>query len=148
MQGRKPKTTAQHMADGTYNVTRHGSRLNVPPSEKIPEPPKHYDAAHRKEWADICQALNQIGQLTVVDTYAIQTFVEARILATTTYQTILAEGMVVDGRKNPAHLIYAEAVKPLRSLYDEFGLTPLARTRLKTEEPAEGSGDPLDFLDN
>ena len=38
-----------------------------------------------------------------------------------------------DGRKHPLHMVYAEAVKTMRALYDQFGLTPRARMGLKVE---------------
>ena len=137
MKGRRPKTTEEHIKQGTYQPVRHANRLTVPTVQEAPPPPADFDEAHRAAWFEFCETLKDHGVLTRADHYAMRTFVEAYITAKTTYAIMLADGFVVDGRKHPLHLVYAEAVKTMRALYDQFGLTPRARMGMKVEKPKE-----------
>jgi P27 family predicted phage terminase small subunit len=60
------------------------------------------------------------------------------------------EGSVIEAArgkvKNPRWNVYDSAVMVLRQMFDQFGLTPLARMRLKAPEKPPEAGDPLDFL--
>lgn len=133
MRGRPPKTIEQHKADGTYQPVRHAKRLKIPTITEAPPPPADFDAAHKAAWSVFCETLKQHNVLTGADHYAIRTFVEAEVTAKTTYAILVKEKFIQDGRKHPLHMVYAEAVKTMRALYDQFGLTPRARMGLKVE---------------
>ena len=90
--------------------------------------------------------LREADLLTSADTMAMRLLCEASVTANVTYALLQAEGFAVDGRKNPLHMVYAEAVKTMRALFDQFGLTPMARLRLKSPEKPKEENDPLDFL--
>lgn len=137
MKGRRPKTTEEHIIQGTFQPVRHANRLTLPTTQDVPPPPADFDEAHRAAWIEFCETLKEANLLTKADHYAMRTFVEAAITAKVTYATMLADGFVVEGRKHPAHMVYAEAVKTMRALYDQFGLTPRARMGMKVEKPKE-----------
>lgn len=146
MRGRPPKTTEQHKADGTYQPVRHAKRLNLPAISEAPPPPADFDEAHKIAWVAFCETMKQHGILTGADHYAIRTFVESEVTAKTTYAILLAEGFMQDGRKHPLHMVYAEAVKTMRALYDQFGLTPRSRMNLKVEKPKQEDESPFERM--
>ena len=134
MKGRRPKTAEEHKINGTFQPVRHANRLTLPTVQDVPAPPADFDEVHRAVWFEFCETLKEANVLTKADHYAIRTFVEAAITAKVTYALMLADGFIVDGRKHPAHMVYAEAVKTMRALYDQFGLTPRARMGMKVEK--------------
>lgn len=136
MKGRPPKTTEQHKQQGTYQPVRHANRLTLPTLDETPLPPDDFDKAHADLWIEFCETLKASGVLTKSDHYAIRTFVESAITAKATYAILLADGFMLEGRKHPLHMVYAEAIKTMRALYDQFGLTPRARMGLKVEKAA------------
>lgn len=137
MKGRPAKTTDELKKNGTYRPAYHANRLTLLTTQEAPPPPADFDEAHRAAWFEFCETLKEANLLTKADHYAMRTFVEAAITAKVTYALMLADGFVVDGRKHPAHMVYAEAVKTMRALYDQFGLTPRARMGMKVEKPKE-----------
>lgn len=135
--GHNIKSVKELKANGTYRPAYHANRLTIPAVEEAPPPPADFDKAHKAAWIEFCETLKDHGILTKADHYAIRTFVESAITAKTTYAIMLADGFMVDGRKHPLHMVYAEAVKTMRALYDQFGLTPRARMGMKVEKPKE-----------
>jgi P27 family predicted phage terminase small subunit len=107
----------------------------------IPDAPADFNEEHKRKWDEVCGLLMQYGLLTNCDLDAVRRYVEADITAKVTYAILIAEGFVVDAKKHPLHMVYAEAVKTQRAIWDQFGLTPLARTRVKvqTDAPREKS---------
>lgn len=146
MKGRRPKNNEQHIADGTFNVTKHRSRISVSVVSSDPPPPAHFDELHVQKWKWICARLRDADILTNADTEAMRIFCEAAATSETEYSEMQKEGTVIEGRKNPRRMVYDQAVLTMRQMFDQFGLTPLARLRLKSPEKPPEAGDPLDFL--
>lgn len=140
--GHNAKKTEDLKASGTYRPDRHAHRLTVPPIETLP-PPEDFDSEHTAAWTQLCGRLAAHGVLTALDADAVRTYVEAKITARKTYTILQQEGFMLDGRKHPLHMVYSEAVKTMRALYDQFGLTPRARMGMRIEKPAEEKPDPL-----
>lgn len=136
------KPTEQLKANGTYRPVYHANRVEVETVDEIPPCPADLDKEHKTAWVEFCERLRNVGILTGVDYYAIRTFVEAQVTARKTYALMSKEGFVIDGKKHPAHLVYAEAVKTMRALYDQFGLTPRARMGLRVEKKKK-EDDPI-----
>lgn len=134
--GHNAKSTAELMRDGTFRRDRHADRLTLPTVDAIP-PPADFDVEHAEAWHKFCALLRANGMLTTADRYAIRTFVEAERTAAHAYAILMEEGFILDGRKHPAHLVYADAVKTMRAMFDQFGLTPRARLALKADKPPE-----------
>lgn len=152
MKGRRPKDSALHKEDGTYNVTRHAPRLVLPTVDKDPPPPTGFDNEHLTAWKWICERCRASGNLTAADPVAMEVFCKALITSRREYEAIKKEGSVIETArgvvKNPRWNIYDSAIMVLRQMFDQFGLTPLARMRLKTVESPDEPTDPLDFLNN
>lgn len=139
MKGRKPKTTAEHKANGTYQPARHADRLEVPTRETLPPAPAHFDKEHADEWQTLCRLLQGNGLLTDADLDAVQVYVESKVTARRTYTVLVKEKFIQDGRKHPLHMVYSDAVKTMRALSDQFGLNPRARMSIKVEKPKQES---------
>lgn len=152
MKGRPPKDTGKHIEDGTYNVTRHAPRLVLPTVDKDPPPPTGFDKEHIEAWKWICERCRASGNLTAADPVAMEVFCKALITSRREYTAIQKEGSIVESArgpvKNPRWNVYDAAVMVLRQMFDQFGLTPLARMRLKTSDKPNEPDDPLDFLNN
>lgn len=150
MKGRPPKDTAKHKQDGTYNVTRHAPRLVLPSIDKFPPPPVGFDKDHTEAWKWICERCRASGNLTAADPVAMEVFCKALVTSRLEYAAIQKEGSIIESArgmvKNPRWNVYDSAVMVLRQMFDQFGLTPLARMRLKNPEKPMESSDPLDFL--
>lgn len=146
MKGRPAKTKAELKANGTYRPAYHANRLEVAPVVEIPPPPAAFDREHKEKWVEVCGLLMDAGILAAADADAVRVYVEATITARRTYAIMQKDGFVLDGRKHPAHMVYAEAIKTMRAIFDQFGFTPRARMGIKTEPKKRESDDPLDQI--
>lgn len=144
MRGRPPKTEIELKTNGTYRPAYHKNRMKAQPISEIPPPPADFDAEHKATWIEFCQRLKEEDLLTNLDLDAVRTYVEAKVTAFNTYAVLRAKKFMLGDRKHPLHMVYAEAVKTMRAMYDQFGLTPRARMGLKKEaKKPEEQKDPL-----
>jgi P27 family predicted phage terminase small subunit len=147
MRGRKPEPTALKILKGVQNDRINHSEP-VPPSGK-PEPPKHLDSVAREEWERICVLLKEMNLLSLADGPALavycdchSTWLRARgeiakhgmVITVTTEQ--IRNGKVVARkthlRPNPAINIKIQMCRLLKEYQVEFGLTPSARSRIRS----------------
>lgn len=140
--GRKPKSTAEHKANGTYQPVRHANRVELPPVVEIPAAPDDFDAPHKAKWMEVCRLLYRAGILTEADTDAIRLYVESTLRARKLLKEVVKEGDIVDGKRNPKWLTYLECVTIQKQLFAEFGYTPRARMGLKVQPKEEKPEDP------
>ena len=144
--GHNVKPQAEKKAAGTYRPSRDGNRMEVQvnPLDSMPEPPEHFTEAHRKQWAYIWDLLKDDAALTKIDYPALVLYCEAWVMKDEAWRSLQNDGIVIDlnGKptKNPAHMVYAEAVKTCRMIIEQFGGTLRARQGLKVEKPKETSG--------
>ena len=140
--GQNIKSKEELKANGTYRPAYHANRLEAPTIDALPPAPPDFDKEHRAKWDEVCGLLFDADILAKADVDAVRLYVEAVIMAKRSWKDLQQEGYVVDGKKNPAHLIYAEATKTARALFDQFGFTPRARMGMKVE-PKKEKTDPV-----
>ena len=133
MKGRKPKTTEQHIADGTLEKSRHISRASAPPLDGIPAAPVGFDARHISRWNEICGMLKEMNVLSTADIHAVRRYTELTLTADDAYQRFNERGERQDW------LIYIQAVQQQKKMMDDFGFTPRARMAIKVEKPKQES---------
>ena len=138
--GKNAKTNSEHKAHGTYRRHRHGDRLEVSTVSEIPPAPADFDKAKSEKWTQVCRDLVEWGMMATADLDALRLYVDSIFIARKALQTLEKEGYYLSlgegksKRLHPAFRVYMEATKQERALYDQFGRTPLARTRLKVSK--------------
>lgn len=131
MRGRKPTPSYLRVLRGdTRKQARDQSRPRVlPPPEPI-QPPGALSTAAKAVWAELAPELHRVGWLTALDAPAFAALC----------------GVVARWREVDARLAGGEDTPALRRLArdlgrdvtkmgEQFGLTPLARTRLSVVQP-------------
>ena len=115
-----------------------------PASEpKCPEPPPFLSAYAKDEWWQVAPDLHRLGLLTVADVASLGAYcyaygqwrMAAEALARMADRDENMHGLLIkttDGnaRRNPLVKIAADAAEDMLRFAGEFGLTPVARTRL------------------
>src|SRR5262245_32362085 len=123
MVGRKPKPTALHLIQGSFNPTRHADRSDAPqPSGEVLKP-AFVRASAAKIWEKYAPQLQAQGVLTSwdVDMFGVWCV------------------MVAGFKKRPERFA-AALMTHMRALASSFGLLPADRARLHTPKPI--SDDP------
>lgn len=150
MAGRKRKPTALHVVQGTARKDR--ANIDEPkPSPQKPRCPAHLPPKAKTAFKNVCELLEGMGVLTIVDGMALEllcdAYAEWRDLDTLikkegrTYKTISTSGdEIIKG--HPAVAMRSDAWKRIKSMMVEFGLTAASRTKVNAEKPEEA--DPLD----
>lgn len=128
MPGRPPKSTAAHKADGTFEPGRHANRLTVRLADGIPDFPADFDDRHAVKWNNICELLKDAGILANHDVDAIRHYVEMDII------TIDALAAYRKSKARADFNTYRDSLTIVLRLIDSFGLSPLARMRIKVEK--------------
>jgi P27 family predicted phage terminase small subunit len=141
--GRKPKPDHLKLVDG--DPGKRGINKNAPKPKPVkPSPPKHLDAIARKEWRRMSVVLEKLGLLTVVDGAAFACYCAAYSRWVQAEQEIQAW----NSKSPPPLMTYCfetpngfmqqipvvgianQAMKEIRALCAEFGMTPSARSRM------------------
>jgi len=155
MSGRRPLPTESRKLGGNAG---HRPIIgdDVQPTADAPEMPKGLSRAARREFHFMCQALLDLGLLTVVDGRALGAYCEAfaqkqkalkelnRLGAVTeTYgMNKSGERVFLKFQKNPWFSAWVDACKLEKAFLIEFGLTPASRRNLKiTPKPKEDEFD-------
>lgn len=139
VRGRKPKTIALHLAEGTYRKDRHGP---VAPTDaapvapkKMPTRPAALKGAAKTFWEKIVAELSAIGAIGQIDVPLIEHLCEMYAL----YQAALKEA-----KRFPLMQDARMALKTYADLFNrglsECGLTPVARARLKIDTSDKPKG--------
>ena len=151
MKGRRPKSAAQHKADGTYHATKHRDRLTFPILDSIPKPPVYFNKEQAAKWNQICAMLQRDGMMS--DTYlellerycnCWQTWSKARQEVDKMGITFIGKGGAA--YKNPAVLVEKEMLALMVRILEQFGYTPRAAMSMKTTGQEKQDDDPLAFL--
>ncbi len=123
------------------------------PRREIPSPPAHLSDRGKVAWGKVSVILDRMGVLTEADAFALEMLCEtyADILDAREnlqggrYQTVITKSGDSMERARPALSDLQDADRRFRAWLVEFGLTPSARSRVKTE--GEKEEDPLaEFL--
>lgn len=149
--GRKPKPTAVHELNGSYDINpkRRNKSEPKPPSGR-PVAPRYLDRLAKNEWRQTCELLEKMGVLSLADKSALtlycQTFSEWRkaIVYCDKYGawTIGKDGNGnTTTTRNEWDRLRERSAESCRKWLVEFGLTPSARTRLQVTEETKDEFD-------
>jgi P27 family predicted phage terminase small subunit len=133
-----PKPTALKIATGNPG----GRPLNMnEPKAATGEPtlPADLSKAAKKVWRQTVPVLLKLGTLTTADGDALSAYCEAKVTWRIAQKSIEKDGITIQSsqglKKNPACTISNEAMKTMRALMSEFGMTPASRTKIEVYTP-------------
>lgn len=150
MAGRRPKPTALKLVTGNPGRRPLNSAEPTPPPYSAP-PPKHLSNTAKETWERLTLLLNSMCVLTIADAFALERLCDiyAEILRYRaliesngeTFEVHSQNGVLI--KANPAVSMLLDADKRFKSYLVEFGLTPAARTKVRTHDK-EKKPDELD----
>jgi P27 family predicted phage terminase small subunit len=166
MRGRKPKPTELQIAEGDprkHGVHRLEKRLEgeAKGSRGLPRCPAHLQGLARKAWKMWSEELERMNLDCRPDGPMLEGACIAYETAIECYETIKKQGrmiarrildpqtntLVVGGLKpHPAAAQMNAAWMVLRAFCSEFGLSPVSRTRLAVDKPADGDDELVAIL--
>ena len=143
--GRKPKPTALHKAQGTYQPVRHANKLEA---DGIPSTPTVQSADYTFEW--LVKKLDDLGVVAEVDAMALQMLADAwedyqlqRAVIKEhgpTYSTTTAQGDLMFRPRPEVTMMNASWAK-IEKMMTQFGLTASSRAKIETQEKIETLDD-------
>jgi len=146
--GRKPKPTALHKAQGTYQPVRHANKLEA---SGTPTAPSIQSADDTFEW--LVKKLDDLGVVAEVDAMALQMLADAwedyqsaRAVVKEqgpTYATTTAQGDMM-WRPRPEVLMMNQSWAKVEKMMVQFGLTASSRAKIETQEKIETLEDLLE----
>ena len=118
------------------------------PPKKMPSCPSWLSAEGKKVWRRTSKQLSEMGILYACDGDSLAAYCEAVVRHQMACELIGQTGILIKGRrdgvvKNPAVQVARDAEATIKAFAQEFGLTPSARTRLKTNEETSSTLDDL-----
>lgn len=147
--GQNRKSKAEASATGTFRADRHAEPVSIAPGAPVKPPGMSEPAAAL--WDAYVPLLAASGVLEQVDGLGLAQAFEAYVLAQRA-RSIVGDSPIVeddpynDGRivlrKHPGVTAWKDAVGVLRGLLADYGLQPLARTRLSDAFRAPGEHGP------
>ena len=140
--GRKPKPTALKLIQGTYRPDR-ANPSEPRPKPGIPPCPKYLQGEARRQYRKTARKLARIGLLTELDDMALSMLCQGWADYLEATDQVMKSGMLVKSPNgfpvlNPYLVAANQALKKVRSLLVEFGMTPGSRSRIQaasTDEP-------------
>jgi P27 family predicted phage terminase small subunit len=139
MRGRRPKPTSLKRLEG--NPGKRALNSAEPrPRVVLPRPPAHLSDDEKTKWKSLVRELHPLGLVTVLDLDQLSTYcvlwcrwVKAEKMVREKGEIIkTAAGNII---QNPYLSIANRALDQLNKLGAEFGMTPSARSRVKTDVP-------------
>ena len=149
-----PKTGPPPTPTALRRLRGNPSKRPLPkdePQPKLATPrcPAHLGAEAKREWRRVVKIMREMGVLTVADGAAIAAYCQTWERWVQAEKAIRIGGILIRSKftvvQNPAVTIARDAMGEMRRFLVEFGMTPAARTRVKTE-PKPPEEDPLDVL--
>jgi len=126
---RPRKPTALKLLHGEKDKKRINQ--NEPaPTPGIPQPPVHLDEVALACWHRTCKTLNEMHVLTMADGECVAMFCQDYSRWFAASQAVDAQGMIVDGKRNPALIDAHKFRDSCFKWLTEFGMTPASRTKL------------------
>lgn len=141
--GPPPKPKAQKKLEGTYRKDRDGGGDSLAPPPGVPVRPKWLEKEACAEWDRVVPQLVELNVLTGLDGGALERYCVAYSNWVRAQRDVQKNGLVLKTpfgpQKNPNVKIAQDERAAARLLAGELGLSPSARTRVKTPErpPAE-----------
>ena len=143
--GRKPKPTAIHKAQGTYQPVRHANKLEA---EGTPSTPTVQSANETFEY--LVKKLDDLGVVAEVDAMALQMLADAwedyqvarNVIKEQgpTYSTTTAQGDLM-WRPRPEVLMMNQSWAKVEKMMVQFGLTASSRAKISVEEKIQTLDD-------
>jgi len=143
--GRKPKPTALKVIQGTYRPDR--ANPNEPkPRVVIPPCPKFLQGDARKQYRKTAKKLARIGLITELDDMALAMLCQGWAEYLEATEQVKKSGLLVKSPNgfpvlNPYLIAANQALKKVRSLLAEFGMTPGSRSRIQAAATSDESDD-------
>lgn len=136
--GRPPKPTELKKLEGNPGK-RPLNKREAKPDDTMPHCPDHLSEEAKREWKRMAARLRKVGLLTYVDRAALAMYCQAWGRWVKAEEELAKEdgGEVVTTDKgnlvqSPWLAIANRSMKQVQSLAAEFGMTPSARSRVKT----------------
>jgi P27 family predicted phage terminase small subunit len=115
-----------------------GKRLKRPPVEpallpKCPEPPGFLHEYAKQEWWRVAPELHVLGLLSAVDVACLSAYCASYAMwrqASEELDSLTVEAQNGDLRRHPLIKVVADSAADMVRYAGEFGLTPVARTRI------------------
>ena len=138
--GRKPKPTK-----GTYRPDRANPSEPMPRAV-IPPCPEFLQGEARKQYQKTAKKLARIGLMTELDDMALSMVCQGWADYLEPTDEVKRSGMLVKSPNgfpvlNPYLIAANQAIKKVRSLLAEFGMTPASRSRIHAAATSEESDD-------
>ena len=141
--GRKPKPTVLKLIQGTYRSDR-ANPSEPKPCAMIPPCPKYLQGEAQKQYKKMAKKLARIGLMTELDDLALSMLCQAWSEYLEATDQMKKSGMLVKSPNgfpvlNPYLIAANQALKKVRSLLAEFGMTPGSRSRIHAAATADES---------
>ena len=119
------------------------------PTKARPAPPWMSDAA-KAEWKRIMPALSRRGIVSETDLGQLESYCIAFGQAREAEAMLARDGLVIDSpqgpKRHPAVGVMQTAMGEARRIAAEFGLTPVSRARLASDDDGDDDGMPADLV--
>jgi P27 family predicted phage terminase small subunit len=147
MRGRKPTPSALRVLRGNPGRRPLPKDEPIAPKADPNSPPPRLKGIALEQWQQVAPMLHTAGLLTTLDPTALQLYCEAYAEWDDAKTQIEKFGTVIKGPRgfpvvSPYVSLAAKAWERMRKMLIEFGMTPSARTRVKTEEQPQAD-DPF-----
>ena len=134
--GRKPKPTELKALTGNPGKRRLPADEPKPePTSAVPEPPDYLGETAAKQWRRIAPQLHALGLLTGLDETALAAYCDAFGRWVEAGAEVRKKGALVKVRgypmQNPYLVISNKALKQMKEMLTEFGMSPSSRARVK-----------------
>ena len=141
--GRKPKPTNLKLIQGTYRPDR-ANPSEPKPRAVVPPCPKFLQGEARKQYQKTAKKLARIGLMTELDDMALSMLCQAWVEYLEATDQVKKSGMLVKSPNgfpvlNPYLIAGNQALKKVRALLAEFGMTPGSRSRISAAATADES---------
>ena len=138
--GRKPKPTAQKIAEGNPGKRKINGR-EPQPAPDAPRMPDHLGKIARQEWRRMIKQLQPLGLLTTIDGGALALYCTAYERWADAEQQVRNTGIIVKAPsgfpvQNPYLAVANKAMGQMQKLLVEFGCTPSSRSRIAIDKQA------------
>jgi len=134
VRGRRPKPTALHRLQGTYNVTDHRDHALEPIAEGEIGEPADLTEAQRAIWRYVVAHAPE-AVLKAIDQAMLRAWVETVDRRNEAQQLLEAETSATTWLASATHRVIDRTTTLLIRLASELGFSPAARPRLRVEAP-------------
>ncbi|MEM8668736.1 MAG: P27 family phage terminase small subunit [Planctomycetota bacterium] len=132
--GRPPKPDAIKIAEGTYRSDRHGDQDAKPKAEGVPVRPEMAMPEAKEFWDQYVPMLVEMGVAKRADTPRLQALAESWALLRRATKAVNDDPI-----DKYARIAYGEYSRQFTTLANEFGMNPIARSRIIIDKPQKKS---------